>query len=159
MVNRLGMFALCSLLGCASAEDPPTVKYTVDFPSIGAARATQLLSADVFEVPDKDPQTCLNLVQRRRTNQMLPKPITTLPATTPCNFAAAPPLEVSYGKRAILVIAKGAGDQNLLIGCSQYGLGDGSPDVTVHLTLFDGQSFVPATSCTKLSDLCAGRCM
>lgn len=150
-----------AVAACASETAPPTpAELRVQFPSTAAAVSTESLQVLVF---DHDATGgCLELVQKRRTNQPLPPALVTAGPTPSCEFfaGAAPNVRVDYGARSVLIIGQRAA-QDWLIGCTEAQVGDEggvSPLVQVPLTLASRTVSVPATTCTTLGDHCANRC-
>jgi hypothetical protein len=158
------------VVACSAPTDPPQEgTIIVTFPSVSAALATDTLQLEVFDAPEAS--TCLELVEKRKTGQDLPKPLVErLPIPT-CTFVdnKAAPLDVGYGRRAFLVVGVGCGraagpgssarlPQPCLIGCALQGVGNAKITVDVPLTLFSNTVDVPATTCTQLSVKCRGGC-
>lgn len=143
-------------LACGSSTaDPTRGEYNVEFPSTAAAVATDALILRVFDAPAQD--ACQDLVHRIRTRQSIPDPLVEAPRGAPCAPAPLEPIDVSYGKRAFLVIGQRQG-QDLLIGCAVQDVFENSPPPTVTLALIDSGVRVEPTQCVALSDRCAGRC-
>ena len=148
--------ACIALAGCGSKTDPePTGAVTVAFPSVAAAAAADTIELMVFD--GADPSTCLDVVEKRRTAQALPKPLLDVPAVATCSFAPGKAVDVGFGKRAFLVIAQ-RGGQDFMVGCMLQGIGDAPVTVTVPLTLVSNTVAVPASTCVQLADHCQNRC-
>ena len=154
-------FALLPLAlgaGCsAGTTSPPLGTINVTFPSVHAAIASDTLELHVFDA--SSPDTCIDLVQKRRTGQVLPKGLIDRTPVPTCDFLAgkSTPLDIAYGRRAFLVVAQRQA-QDLLIGCTIQGVGDAPILVDVALITKDAMTSVPASSCVKLSDYCSGAC-
>jgi len=144
------------LAGCSAKTDPqPTGNVTVAFPSVAAAAANDTIELLVFDA--SDPSTCLDVVEKRRTGQALPKPLLDVPAVATCSFAPGKPVDVGFGKRAFLVIGQ-RGGKDFLVGCMVQGIGDAPVTVTIPVTLVSNTVAVPETTCVQLSDHCQDRC-
>ncbi len=151
------------VVACGGTDSPQQGSINVAFPSTAAAVAIDTLQLQVFDAPD--PNTCLELVQKRKTAQPLPKPLFDGQPTPTCSFIAnkVPPLSVGYGVRAFMVVGVGCATagraaQECLIGCTLQGVGDAVINVDVPVSLFSNTVDIPATKCTQLSAKCSGGC-
>lgn len=174
IVAAIGMGVVAS--ACSSTDPPAQSQLAVDFPSTQLAAVTETLLVQVFDAdavaafykhPVQD--ACLDLVQSRRTGQQLPAPMVDQRELPVCQYFAGKggSFSLGYGTRAFVVVglttpagaapAAGASSE-LLIGCTRSGVGDAQQQIHVPLTLFDNQVQIPATTCTRLADKCAGGC-
>jgi len=161
-VIALVMLASAGATACSApvehvSSPPSNVSYTIQFPSTAAAVAIENMSVQVFAA--SAPDFCATLVAKRRSSAELPAPLAELTSITPCAALSGTgtALTVPNGTVAILVVAKRGGEE-LLLGCALQEVGAGASAATVSLTLFDGTKSIPPTTCTHLSEKCAGRC-
>jgi hypothetical protein len=140
---------------CGSSESNGT--FTVDFPSVAAAVATDSVQVAAFD--GTDPAACTTLVVEARSQQTLASPVAETPPATPCALenGAVSLSDLKSGTYAFLAIGVRQG-QNFVIGCQEATVGSSAPAVNIELTLFDNLVSVPATSCQRLSEHCSGGC-
>lgn len=134
------------------------IAYTVAFPSIAAAVAADELQIGAY--PDEGASTCLSLVQKRRTQQALPTPVSPPVTVAPCGVQAGgdgAAIEAALGRVALLVVARRQGT-DFLIGCTEQEIVDNVEPVRIPLTLFSNTVVVPPTECDSLSSRCGGAC-
>jgi hypothetical protein len=150
-------------LACAApvehVEEPPAPgAYTIEFPSVAAAVATESVRVVVV---DAGADTCSTLVAKERSRQALSGVVATSGAVAPCSFLAASDdaasLVLPFGRRAFLAVATRAGEP-FLIGCSVGDIEKDAPPVRIDLTLFSNLVSVPTTTCATLAARCAGSC-
>ncbi len=145
------------------AGDPTTGTYTVEFPSVAAAVASDTLQILVFDVSsDKRVTLCGELLQRRRNREALPARLVEGPATRVCDARTGKgSITVGYGDRAFLAVTVRDG-QDFLLGCAIQNVGDGDAPAKIYLALASARVTVsgdkPPTACTSLSEFCDGRC-
>ncbi len=155
--------ALAALAACSSNATPaaPTAgAYVVDFPTIGAAIASQSVTLAVYD----SSVGCVALLEAARS-ATLPNLATPLQSitTSACgldavdggtsSFAALP-----YGTYAVLVVAaEGPDEPPFLDGCTVATFSDASPGVAVVLDVVSDAVTVPPTppSCSGLKEFCA----
>lgn len=149
--------ALVSLSGCGDAA-PSKGSYTVVFPSVAAAVASESIQVFVFDAPaDKRTSVCSELVSLRRTRRPL-QPLAEGPVVRVCDATTGEgELTVGYGDRAFLVVATRQGE-DFLVGCAIQNVGTGDAPAKVFLAPASTKTAVPVTTCTTLSDACGGRC-
>jgi hypothetical protein len=151
---------LVALVACsAKSSGPSTWSYAVNFHSVASAISTDTLEVSVYDatLPDTG---CAVLVQQRRSNAELPKPLVSVPATSLCDLAGGQgQLTVPYGTYQILVVGKHKG-QDWLVGCNtQHVTRDEDPGtLQIDLTNFDDSVLVAPTACQTLSAHCSGGC-
>ncbi|MEO6572414.1 MAG: hypothetical protein ABIP89_01150 [Polyangiaceae bacterium] len=150
-------FVLVACSGGTTATQQGTISVT--FPSVHAAIASDEVELHVFDATDEN--TCLDLVQKRRTAQVLPPGIIDRTPIPTCDFLAGKgvPLDVGYGKRAFLVATRHAG-KDILVGCTIQGVGDAPIAVDVPLTTINAMTQIPGkdADCVTLSMKCQGGC-
>ena len=150
-------FVLVACSGGTTATQQGTISVT--FPSVHAAVASDEIELHVYEAPDEN--TCLDLVQKRRTAQAINPGIIDRSPIPTCDFLAGKgvPLNVGYGKRAFLVATRHAG-KDILVGCPIQGVGDAPLAVEVPLTTINAMTQIPGkdTDCVTLSMKCSGAC-
>ena len=150
-------FAVVACSGGTAAPQKGTISVT--FPSVHAAVASDEIELHVYEAPDEN--TCLDLVQKRRTAQAINPGIIDRSPIPTCDFLAGKgvPLDVGYGKRAFLVATRHAG-KDILVGCTTQGVGDAPIAVDVELTTINAMTQIPGkdTDCVTLSMKCSGAC-
>jgi hypothetical protein len=156
---KVGLFLLLVAAGCGGTEEPKESRVNIVFPSTKAAVASDTVQMLVYEATD--PNACLDLVQRRRTNQDPSRRVITgmrTPITT-CDFLArgVPSLSLGYGRRAFFVLVQ-RDESDFLIGCTLQGVGDEEQTIDVALTPVNSGVSVPDTTCGQLSAKCAGSC-
>jgi hypothetical protein len=156
-----GTFALGALaiVALACGTDPSSGNYTINFPSVAAAVATDAVQLNVFDTKGQDPRSfCSSLLLKVKSNQDLGTRLVTGPAVGPCDLAAgAKPVTISYGDRAILAVGT-RGGKTLLAGCTEETVGSGSLPASIDLGIVDTGFAVPSTTCTRLSDFCSNLC-
>lgn len=148
------------LVACSGGTtDQQKGTISVTFPSVHAAIASDEVELHVYDAPDQN--TCLDLVQKRRTAQVLPPGIIDRTPIPTCDFLAGKgvPLDVGYGKRAFLVATRHMG-KDILVGCTLQGVGDAPIAVDVELTTINAMTQIPGkdADCVTLSMKCQGAC-
>jgi hypothetical protein len=155
--TAVATFLLVACSGGTTATQQGTISVT--FPSVHAAIASDEIELHVYDV--KDQNTCLDLVQMRRTAQAIPPGIIDRTPIPTCDFLAGKgvPLDVGYGKRAFLVATRHSG-KDILVGCTIQGVGDAPIAVDVELTTINAMTQIPGTDadCVTLSMKCQGQC-
>lgn len=154
-------FAALGVLGACTAEadGPSRGSYTLTFPSTAAAVAADDVTVAVFDAPSEVARAtyCQDLIQARRRKE----PLSPLSETSPMRICAMLDglgrVEVDYGERAVLAVARRAG-VDFLVGCALARFGDGDAPVDVQLALVDVTLPVPFTSCVSVRDVCSGAC-
>lgn len=153
-------FALAPVLACAGKADPSVVSYTLKFPSVEAAIASEQVQVLVFDA-EVDPvlraADCSEKIARRLRRD----PISPIQASEPVSmcemFLRKPRFEVPFGEKVVFAITQKRG-QDFLLGCAVQTFGDGDAPVPITLSLADISNPVPATECATVSDFCASRC-
>ncbi len=142
-------------LACSSSSSNGS--FTVDFPSVAAAVATDSLQVAAFD--GSDPSACTTLVVEERSKQTIPSPIAVTPPASPCALesGAVSLSGLKSGAYAFLAIGLRQG-QNFVIGCQEATVGSSAPGVNIELTLFDNLVSVPSSQCQRLSQHCSGGC-
>ncbi len=150
-------FVLTACSGGTTTPQRGTISVT--FPSVHAAVASDEIELHVYDAPDQN--TCLDLVQKRRTAQAIPSGLIDRTPIPTCDFLAGKgvPLDVGYGKRAFLVATRHAG-KDILVGCTLQGVGDAPIAVDVELTTINAMTLIPGkdSDCVTLSMKCSGAC-
>ncbi len=145
---------------CASKADPSAVNYTLRFPSVEAAIASEQVQVLVFDAP-ADPaaraSACVDKIAKRLRRDALDPQQASDPVSMCEMFLKKPRFEVPYGEKVVFAIAQKKG-QDFLLGCTVQTLGDGDAPVPISLALADIANPVPATQCATVGDFCAGRC-
>jgi hypothetical protein len=152
--------ALAALAGAPACSDDDggevvTIPYAIGFPSVAAAVAADEVQVGAY--PDAGESTCLSLVQKRRSQQVLPAPVAPPVSIAPCDVADAPAIETGVGRVALLAVARRQG-ADFLIGCAVQDVARGVAPASIPLALFSNAVAVPATACTTLSSHCGGAC-
>jgi hypothetical protein len=148
---------LALLAGCGSPT-PASGTYTVDFPSELAAITTDSVQISVFPY-DGAPGTCTMLVEEQATGATLPTPMAQTRPVSPCVLASGGnELPVGFGQYAFLAVASRQGTGDYLIGCAAQVVSSTNTVVTIPLVLTDFMNALPTSSCTMLSQRCAGGC-
>jgi hypothetical protein len=157
--TRLGRSAafVCPLgvlvASCGSSSSNGT--FTLDFPSVAAAVATDTVQIGAFD--GSDPAACTTLVVQARSQQTLPSVLSETSAS-PCALASGGgSLALKSGTYAFMAIGLRQG-QNFVIGCQEATIGSSGGTVNIELTLFDNLVSVPPTGCQSLSPHCSGKC-
>jgi hypothetical protein len=154
-----GILVLAGVAACSAGEASPTEStYTVKFPSTAAAVATDFVQLFVFDVdPAEREVVCQNLVAARKRKEPL-KPVVTGPQVNVCEMLrGAKPITVPYGEKAVLAVAlRGADD--FLTGCVLQTFGDGTPLLSIPVSLVDLATPVPPTTCNSVGDRCNQVC-
>ncbi len=152
--------ALSPVLACAGKAEPSVVSYTLKFPSVEAAIASEQVQVLVFDAPT-DPAVRAADCSEKIARRLRRDPIEPLQASEPVSmcemFLRRPRFEVPYGEKVVFAITQKRG-QDFLLGCAVQTLGDGDAPVPIVLSLADIANPVPATECTTVSDFCASRC-
>jgi hypothetical protein len=145
------------LVACGSDKGP--TNYTINFPSVAAAVETDSVQLFVFDASGQDPKSiCEQLVLKVKSSQDLGTRLVTGPAVTPCDLAAgAKPVTIPFGDRALLAVGT-KGGATLLAGCTFETVGDGTLPVSISLGIVNTSVEVKSSTCSKLSDFCAGHC-
>lgn len=153
-----GAFGI-GVVACSAEASPSNGTYTVNFPSVAAAVAVDSLQVFVFDAKGQDPNAvCSELILKVKSNQDLGVKQVTGPVLGPCDLAAgAKPITIPYGEKAIMAIGQ-AGGVTLLAGCVEETVGSGNLPVSISLGIVNTSASVKATTCTKLSDFCSGKC-
>lgn len=140
---------------CGSSGSNGT--FTVDFPSVAAAVATDYVQVAAFD--GTDPSACTTLVVEARSQQTLPSAVAETSPASPCALenGAVSLSDLKSGAYAFLAIGVRQG-QNFVLGCEEATIGSGGATVNIELTLFDNLVSVPATTCQRLSQHCSGGC-
>ncbi len=153
-----GAAVLSALAACAAKEEaaPAPIAVDVEFPSAAAAVAVDSVKLYVFD----GAQDCAELIRRRQIQQELPPFLLETPAASPCDFQRGQnntfELDLAQTYSVLAVGDRQGGD--LLVGCAkQTSFGD-TKALPISLTFLDATKRVPDTTCTKLSDKCAGTC-
>lgn len=148
---------LAALAGCGDSA-PSNGSYSLVFPSVAAAVASESVQVFVFDAPaNKRATLCSELISARRTRRPL-NPLTQGPAVRVCDAQSGQgELTVGYGDRAFLAVALRQGE-DFLIGCALENVGTGDAPTKVFLAPASTKVTVPATTCSTLSDACGGRC-
>lgn len=160
MARTLAALApLVLLAACAKEEDadPANIDVRVDFPSTAAAVAVDGVKVYVFEAA----QTCTDLIRLRQTSQSLPGTVFESGSVSPCQMQSGDAAASFVVRRdttyTMLAVGTAAG-KDLLVGCTaQQGFGE-TLALPIAMTYIDATQRIPATTCTKLSDKCGGRC-
>ncbi len=147
------------VVACSAEATPSTGSYTVNFPSVAAAVATDTVQLFVFDAKGQDPNSvCSELMLKVKSKQDLGPSILTGPAVAPCDLAAgAKAITIPYGEKAIVALGQ-SGGVTLLAGCVQETVGTGNLPISVSLGIVSTKTSVKATTCTKLSDFCSQAC-
>jgi hypothetical protein len=144
-------------LACSSKSDP-SGSYVVAFQSTSQAVATTDVRTYVFEASTlTSSEPCLDLLYLRESGQDLPATVLEEGPTSICALArGGAAFDVPLESLAILVVAETpTGD--LALGCAVHAFTVDDPSVTITLALAPGRA-VPSTTCTSLSEHCAGGC-
>lgn len=155
-----GALVTAIVVACGGKADPAKVSYTLKFPSVEAAIASEQVQILVFDAP-ADPAAragaCIDKVARRLRRDTL-DPVQASDPMTMCEmFVNKPRFEVPFGDKLVMAIAQKKG-QDFLLGCAEQTLGDGDAPVPISLSLADVGNPVPATGCATVSDFCANKC-
>ena len=144
---------------CSAEAAPSSGTYTVNFPSVAAAVATDSVQLMVFDAKGQDPNSvCADLMLKVKSNQDLGPTVLTGPAVAPCDLAAgAKAVTIPYGEKAIVALGT-SGGVTLLAGCVEETVGAGNLPVSVSLGIVNTKASVKSTTCTKLSDFCSQKC-
>jgi hypothetical protein len=155
LLTPAALASLVALAGCGSPK-PASGTYTVDFPSELTAITTD--SVQVFVYPyDGTPGTCTLLVEERASGAPLPSPMAQTKELSPCALlAGGNELPVGFGQYAFLAVAARQGFGDYLIGCAAQVVSSTNTVVTIPLELTDFMNALPTSSCTMLSQRCAG---
>jgi hypothetical protein len=147
------------IAACSADASPSTGSYTVNFPSVAAAVATDGVQVFVFDAKGTDSSSlCAELLLKVKSNQDLGVKQVTGPTQTPCDLAAgSSPITIPYGNKALLAVGT-SGGVTLLAGCTQETVGAGSLPVSISLGIVNTTASVGTTTCTRLSDFCSQKC-
>jgi hypothetical protein len=152
--------ALAPVVACAGKADPSVVSYTLKFPSVEAAIASEQVQVLVFDAPT-DPAARAADCNEKIARRLRRDPITPIQASEPVSmcemFLRKPRFEVPFGEKVIFAITQKRG-QDFLLGCALQTLGDGDAPVPITLSLADIANPVPLTECATVSDFCASKC-
>jgi hypothetical protein len=150
-------FASVLASGCGSGS-PVGGSYTLDFPTVADAVATD--TVQVFLYPYGDADSCQALVEARRTTMMTPAGSTSqTQPVSPCSLSqGSSSLSVPFGNYSFLAIAQSQG-ADLLLGCAAQTISDTNSVVSIPLTLASETASIPTTACMTLSAFCAKQCM
>ena len=145
-------------------EDSPPVQvsYSVGFPSVAAAVDASGVRIRAFSVKSgAGTSACHDLVQKRKSDQDLGKPVAETELVTPCDLLQNPTkgqLAVPFGDYAILAVGF-RGSDPLLIGCATTTVGEnGGKKASIAMTLFSNEVSIKQSSCVDLSSHCKGGC-
>lgn len=158
------MLPAALLAACSSSTTPGqavTGTYTVTFPSVAAAVATNKLQVYVFDESDGSNQ-CGSLVQKQKAGAQLPATVVASSPVSICSFENASStsnnLGVPFGTYEVMVVALDATGADFLIGCTSQTFSASQATVSVPLTFASSQTSVPPTSCSSLSQHCSSGC-
>jgi len=157
------------LVGCGGEDEPDTTEgtYTLEFPSAGAAVATDYVQLLVFGVkkPADRTELCPSLIARRASDpaSLVPDVNPPEPALNICEMRVGrKPVTVPYGEHAILAVGqrRAAGDrrEDFVVGCSVMTIGRGNAPKPIAVALVKPEQPLPPTACTTLVDFCERRC-
>jgi hypothetical protein len=156
---RASACAIAGLVAVAcSSTTSPTGSYVIAFQSTAQAIATSDVRMYVFEASTlSSSEPCLDLLSLRESGQDLPATVLEEGPTSACELArGGTSFDVPLESLAILVVAETpAGD--FARGCALHAFTADDPSVTIALALAPGRA-VPSTTCTSLSEHCAGGC-
>ena len=146
-------------VGCSADATPSSGSYTVNFPSVASAVATETVQVFVFDAKGQDPKAlCAELMLKVKSNQDLGPKLVSGPTEGPCDLAAgAKPITIPYGDKAIVGIGTAKG-VTLLAGCVEETVGSGNLPIAITLGVVSTKDSFPATTCTRLSDFCTQKC-
>jgi hypothetical protein len=155
LIALLGVIA--TSVSCTQSSDPQAGDYQLDFPSTAAAVATEVVQVDVY--PAKSQRACQDLFEKRQSGQALPRPAYSSGPVAICDALTGSHgrIELDFGLAAFLAVGT-RGGKDFLIGCEVQFVDQDSPATTVHMTLADVGTLVPATMCTRLSQFCSKQC-
>ncbi len=147
------------VVACSAEATPSSGTYTVNFPSVAAAVATDTVQLFVFDAKGQDPNSvCSELMLKVKSKQDLGPSILTGPAITPCDLAAgAKSITIPYGEKAIVALGQ-SGNVTLLAGCVEETVGAGNLPIAISVGIVNTKASVKSTTCTKLSDFCTQQC-
>jgi len=146
---------LVSLVRCGSPT-PASGTYTVDFPSELAAIATDTVQVFVYPY-DGMSATCAMLVEERVTGAPMPTPMAETRQVSPCALlGGGNALPVGFGEYAFLAVAARQASGDFLVGCAAQVVSSTNTLVSIPLQLTDFMHALPTSSCTMLSQRCAG---
>ncbi len=147
------------VVACSAEGTPSNGTYTVNFPSVAAAVATDTVQVVVIDAKGQDPNSlCAELILKVKSNQDLGPKVVTGPALGPCDLAAgAKALTIPYGDKAIVALGQ-SGGVTLLAGCVEETVGAGNLPVSISLGIVNTSASVKSTTCTRLSDFCSQKC-
>ncbi len=143
---------------CGGATPAPGT-YTIGFPSVLAAAATD--SVQVFVFPYAAADTCQKLVETVVTAQPLPSPVASTAQTSPCSLlTGGADLSVGFGDFAFLAVATRNKFPNasFLVGCATQTTSSTNTVVNIPLELTDFTNPLPTLTCTSLGQRCAQGC-
>jgi hypothetical protein len=156
-------------IGCSQpvnehASPPTSGSYQITFPSTAVAVASDTVEVLVFDATDPaGMQTgCPTLIAARKSGAPLPKQPVLLHdsgALRTCDLASGGKgvVEVSFGPRTLLAVSQRAG-QDYFLGCASQQVSESASSVNLTLAQAVEGTVVPPTTCTALSQKCAGMC-
>jgi hypothetical protein len=142
------------------APDPTPASYRIDFKTVEAAIATDFVEVLVYNATGIENKICTDIVSSKREGKELTPPqFRSTKSHTPCELWAnvTQPMDVSFGSKAFVAIAKRQGTE-LLIGCKTAAVGPGKAVAVIPMDMFVEGDPLPETKCTRLSDYCGGAC-
>lgn len=152
------------VVACGGEDAQLPTSYEIGFPSNDVAIVTDSVSVFVIDATGREADVCNELFAARTAGIDFDRVLSQTRIEL-CNLVgASPPLNVSFGTRALFVAATSVdtGDADFLRGCAVAHVGADTPKPRVDLSLagpnLDPKKVTRPVDCRSVSDRCAKQC-